>query len=80
MRWRNKALDKTRASLQMAFHAVLAKVKAVKMHEHKAKRDELQHRSIEILSSVEAGKRSEEEVGAVSNWLSHMRLGGEVSI
>jgi hypothetical protein len=78
MRWRNKALDKTRASLQAAFQAILRKVKEVKYNEAMKERDDLQRKSLELLTNVPPGTRSEEDVEHLSSWLTKMKVRGEV--
>ncbi|GMI14423.1 hypothetical protein TrVE_jg13212 [Triparma verrucosa] len=77
MRWRNMALDKTRASLQAAFQAILRKVKEVKYNEAMKERNDLQRKSLELLTNVPPGTRSEEDVEHLSSWLTKMKLGGE---
>ncbi|GMH67047.1 hypothetical protein TL16_g04577 [Triparma laevis f. inornata] len=77
MRWRNKALDKTRASLQNAFQAIVAKVKEVKYEEARMEKEEYQRKSLEVLVNVKSGERSKEDVEHVGLWLSKMKLGGD---
>lgn len=74
MRWRNKALDKTRASLQNAFQAIIAKVKEVKYEEARMEKEEYQRKSLEVLVNVKPGERSKEDVEHVGLWLSKMKV------
>ena len=72
------ALDKTRASLQAAFQAILRKVKEVKYNEAMKERNDLQRKSLELLTNVPPGTRSEEDVEHLSSWLTKMKVRGEV--
>ena len=42
MRWRNQALDKTRSSMQMAFNAIKARMREVKIEEARREMEKLE--------------------------------------
>eukprot|EP00520_Triparma_pacifica_P018266 CAMPEP_0118658526 /NCGR_PEP_ID=MMETSP0785-20121206/14617_1 /TAXON_ID=91992 /ORGANISM="Bolidomonas pacifica, Strain CCMP 1866" /LENGTH=608 /DNA_ID=CAMNT_0006551553 /DNA_START=12 /DNA_END=1835 /DNA_ORIENTATION=- len=75
MRWRNQALDKTRASLQMAFNAIKAKMRAVQHEIAKREREKLEADSINILVSVPLSERTEDQRATLKKWLLRMRIG-----
>ena len=75
MRWRNQALDKTRAKLQMAFNAIEAKMRHAQMEIAKKEREKLEDETIAILCTVPPQDRTDEQLGTLKQWLLRMKIG-----
>ncbi|GMH54880.1 hypothetical protein TrRE_jg7753 [Triparma retinervis] len=77
MRWRNQALDKTRSSMQMAFNAIKARMREVKIEEARREMEKLEADTIDVFMSVPPADRTEEQLERVKTWLMKMRIGND---
>ena len=79
LRWRNKALDKTKAVLQNAFQMIHDRVRANKHAALVKQNAELLQNSLDILLSPKdaAHERTPENVNLITEWLHKIRISNE---